>query len=432
MAFIEDQQFAQLRFARLDLLEMASFAEAAEQQTDGEQERQLFFMALGRPEIADDIKRIGLDIVGRANNKSTTFGVAGMRATSRELDRVGIVWAGVGENSAAAARARYLETPNGRVGLVSVTANSERDARPAGDLSGGTPGANALHVSRTVTISQQSFDALRSAHASSPWMFPGRYPILSGPGRTYEERGERLKLFDNVYTVGDKPDYSYAIRPGDLEALVREVRNAKYNSNFVITTIHAHEWNVPENATQPDQEARTPPDFLVKVARASIDNGADIFYAHGEGELRGIEIYKNKPIFYQLGNFIRHPFLSPLWEQGLWSEAHAVPGYDPSLSNIITQAEVAGGLHPVQHSREYFESFVPVTRYENGKLSEIIIYPVDMKFDGPFADIGTPLLAHGATAQKILNIIKTESAKLGTTMIVRGDLGYIRIAQPAR
>ena len=35
-----------------------------------------------------------------------------------------------------------------------------------------------------------------------------------------------------------------------------------------------------------------------------IDAGADIVVGHGPHLLRGMEIYKGKPIFYSLGNFI--------------------------------------------------------------------------------------------------------------------------------
>ena len=35
-----------------------------------------------------------------------------------------------------------------------------------------------------------------------------------------------------------------------------------------------------------------------------IDAGADVFVGHGPHVLRGIEIYKGKPIFYSLANFI--------------------------------------------------------------------------------------------------------------------------------
>jgi len=43
---------------------------------------------------------------------------------------------------------------------------------------------------------------------------------------------------------------------------------------------------------------------VVTYAHAAIDAGADIFIVHGPHNIRGIEIYKGKPIIYSLGNFI--------------------------------------------------------------------------------------------------------------------------------
>ena len=47
-----------------------------------------------------------------------------------------------------------------------------------------------------------------------------------------------------------------------------------------------------------------PAQFLVTFARAMVDAGADLFVGHGPHVLRGIEIYKGKPIMYSLANFI--------------------------------------------------------------------------------------------------------------------------------
>src|SRR6187402_189145 len=47
-----------------------------------------------------------------------------------------------------------------------------------------------------------------------------------------------------------------------------------------------------------------PAQFLVTFARAMVDAGADVFAGHGPHVLRGVEIYKGKPILYSLGDFI--------------------------------------------------------------------------------------------------------------------------------
>ena len=47
-----------------------------------------------------------------------------------------------------------------------------------------------------------------------------------------------------------------------------------------------------------------------KLAHALIDAGADIIIGHHPHVVQGLEIYKNKPIFYSLGNFIFDQYFS--------------------------------------------------------------------------------------------------------------------------
>ena len=78
---------------------------------------------IGAPAVAKDLKAIGFDVMSRANNHATDWGLEGMRQTSRALDEAGIVHAGVGEHRAAARAARYFDTDKGRVALISMASD---------------------------------------------------------------------------------------------------------------------------------------------------------------------------------------------------------------------------------------------------------------------------------------------------------------------
>src|SRR5262245_31707977 len=58
----------------------------------------------GPPEVAKDLKAMGFNLVNRANNHTTDYGVEGMRQTDKLLDELAIVHAGTGENLAWATR----------------------------------------------------------------------------------------------------------------------------------------------------------------------------------------------------------------------------------------------------------------------------------------------------------------------------------------
>src|SRR5215211_6973511 len=80
----------------------------------------------------------------------------------------------------------------------------------------------------------------------------------------------------------------------DVAEVAAVVRNAAALSDYVIISIHAHEGG----------GGTAPAEFVTNFAHAMIDAGAAVFVGHGPHYLRGIEVYRGKPIFYSLGDFI--------------------------------------------------------------------------------------------------------------------------------
>ncbi len=83
------------------------------------------------PELARELTWMGIDLVSTANNHSLDYSYGGLRANLKWLREAGLVAAGTGENLAAARAPHYLDTPGGRVALVSV-ASTFADFNPAG------------------------------------------------------------------------------------------------------------------------------------------------------------------------------------------------------------------------------------------------------------------------------------------------------------
>ncbi len=52
---------------------------------------------------------------------------------------------------------------------------------------------------------------------------------------------ETLELFDVKYRRGDAFAYDYAMDPEDLAEILKSVRSARENADFVIVSIHSHE-----------------------------------------------------------------------------------------------------------------------------------------------------------------------------------------------
>src|SRR6266850_4107747 len=157
---------------------------------------------IGTPAVAKDLKAIGFDVMSRANNHATDWGLEGMRQTSRTLDEAGIVHAGVGEHRAAARAARFFDTDKGRVGLISLASTFtplSRSAPPVGEAPG-RPGVNALRTTRASLVTAEELRALRKIRDEQP----------AGSVRVPErEPSDELELFGARYKVGDHRGFPY-------------------------------------------------------------------------------------------------------------------------------------------------------------------------------------------------------------------------------
>jgi hypothetical protein len=78
-----------------------------------------------------------------------------------------------------------------------------------------------------------------------------------------------------------------------------------------------------------------------------------------------------------------------------------------------------------------FESMIATSRYEQGKLAEIRLYPISGQYDGPLSQLGIPKMAPPAMAQRILSRVQTLSKPFGTTVAIDGNVGVIRVAPDA-
>ena len=134
----------------------------------------------------------------------------------------------------------------------------------------------------------------------------------------------------------------------------------------MIATIHAHD---------PGNWSDRPPDFLEELARKAIDAGADQFVGHGPHQLRGLEIYKGKPIFYSLANFIFQVELQEPVGQDLYDRY----GIDPKE---VTDSEFNRRfLERGFGDSIWYESVIAESRYEGGTVAEIRLYPVELGYE---------------------------------------------------
>jgi poly-gamma-glutamate synthesis protein (capsule biosynthesis protein) len=358
------------------------------------------------PELIKELTWAGIDLASMANNHTGDYSPDAMRLTMKYAREAGLVTAGTGENLYEAREARYVETANGRVALISTastfTAHSAA-SKPRGAVRG-RPGLSPLRYSSRRVITREQMDALRAGLQAAGVGGRGRG---GGAGQT-----DRLNVFDNTFEVGDTPGTRTEPDAEDVREIADVVRNAARLADYVIVTIHAHE-GAANNA---------PAEFLVTFARAMIDAGADVFVGHGPHYLKGIEIYKGKPIFYSLGDFIfqnetllRLPFENYA-PYRLGDTAHVADFNAARYSNDTRGFPV---------NREIWESVVAVPAFRGEELVSIELHPITLGFGQAPAQRGRPKLADTQLGQKIINDLIERSKSFGTTIEWRNGIGHV-------
>ncbi|MBI3050136.1 MAG: CapA family protein [Acidobacteria bacterium] len=376
----------------------------------------------GAPRAAlADIQAMGVDIMSTANNHSLDLGVPGLLETIRALNEGGVVYAGTGRNLQEARAARFVNTPKGTVGLVSVYSVDPTSGptptfgaatyRVGND--GGRPGMNPLRVNVRYTVTAQQMEALRalrdSVSARRSEVFAPIPPVRP------DEPKDRLELFGQRYKIGPKPgDMSWEVNPGDLREILRSIRNGKQISDFMIVTIHCHQGNYAFQTYTYDNDT---PDFLIDFAHQAIEAGADVFIGHGVHTIRGVEIYKGKPIFYGVNSFIyQYMSATPQNPGGPQTEAETQMSAGSAVAERVSQPE-------------RFESLLTESRYENGRLVEVRVHPADLGQDGsrPFSRLGLPMIPAPDMAQRVLEKLQRLSKPFGTTISIENGVGVIRV-----
>ncbi len=363
------------------------------------------------PALLKELVWAGFDMVSLANNHTGDYGADGMRITKKHVAAAGLVHAGAGEDLARAREAAFLDTAKARVAIVSVASTFPDHSRAGRARNGvrGRPGLNPLRFTTTYVVPRERLEQLRAMQAD----------LTGRPVAQPAAQREALTFFGRQFVAGAKAEIRTEPDAGDLEEIAAVVRNASRLADYTLVTIHAHEGA---------QNRAVPAQFLVTFARAMIDAGADVFAGHGPHVLRGIEMYKGKPILYSLGDFIfqnetvlRLP--SENYERYELGASAGVADFNDSRYKKDTTGFPA--------DREIWEAVVAVPTWHRKRLAELALHPISLGFGKPRTERGRPMLADAETGKKILNDLVQRSAPFNTRITVRNGVGYVDIAQPS-
>jgi poly-gamma-glutamate capsule biosynthesis protein CapA/YwtB (metallophosphatase superfamily) len=359
---------------------------------------------------ADELAWMGIGFAGTANNHILDFGNEGLFQTLENLDRAGIVHAGSGADLARAAAPAYIDTPAGRVAQVNCCSTflPYFAAGPAHPYLRGRPGLNPLRYEETILVPPKLFQELKRIEKPlADLQGAGEFEdfIEEIFGKTPEDE---TYLYEARVKVGSELDILSSGSPGDVQRVTDAIKVARNNAGLVLATIHSHE-------ARHKLELNAP--FLQPFARACIDAGADAFFSAGPHLLRGIEIYKGKPIFYCLGNFIfQYETIQPVP-----SESFTRFGLD---ANTLDSSLYALKI-PYHKQKRFWRSLVPRITFEGNRVVEIELHPLSLGFGKPLYERGTPVRARGEEALEILRNVAALSQPYGTMIEIDGEVGRV-------
>ncbi len=190
---------------------------------------------------------------------------------------------------------------------------------------------------------------------------------------------------------------------GDIKTMEDDVVLAKRHTDILMIALHNHD--VSHDRVYGIQD-HTPPNDHIMYRRA-IDAGADMVLGHGPHVLRGIEIYKGKPIFYSLSDFI-YQYRTP----------------DKIPIDLIHQRDLEldrptnVSVWDRRDTLQTMEGMLVRMTVNQGKLKRIQLIPVAIDDEGPL--YGVPKLVSDERAKESFDRLQKLSAPYGTKIVVKG------------
>jgi poly-gamma-glutamate synthesis protein (capsule biosynthesis protein) len=201
------------------------------------------------PHNVPAIARAGIGLVTLANNHALDAGHRGLFEMHRHFEEAGVLHCGTGRNIEEARKPALAR---------------------AGDL--------------TVAVLSYATFFPRGYEALDDWA--GLAPI-----RSFTSCRDRLP---NVWSPGTPPIVSTIPHEADVENLRADIAKAREAADIVIVQLHGGDYHRPFLLS----------DFETFTARLAVDSGAHAVAAHHHHVLRGVEWYRDAPIFYGLGHFV--------------------------------------------------------------------------------------------------------------------------------
>ena len=300
-------------------------------------------------------------------------------ATLDAVNKSGLVHSGAGRNLAEASAPRYLETKNGRVALISVNTNFD-PSMMAGEQSPrvkGRPGINGLRIEKHVELTKEDLEFIK--RIAKETNINASKEIIRKEGYYPELLDDECELGEMKFRLGEKSDYIMSLNETDMARVEKAIYEAKLQADYIMVSVHSHQ--ISGDAKE------NPSEFLKEFAHRCIDMGAHAIVGHGPHLLRPIEVYKDCPIFYSLGDFVLQLYSIELAPEDFFNK-HGLTS--ASTVHELLKKRSKDFTVGLMTDKRMFRSVIPYWETEGTKLKKIILMPIEMSMDGNKSENGLP------------------------------------------
>ncbi|RVJ32001.1 CapA family protein, partial [Sinorhizobium medicae] len=258
------------------------------------------FFGCSDPVVLDALGAIGFRALSLSNNHAFDLGPSGVLSTLEEVEKRGFLHAGLGRNAQEVSRASIATINQRRIALVAMDGGPGPDFMYAADADENRPerpGVNRLRLSQLLEVDDLAFEQIRAVRDKIG------YTAIDLANDSQPDDPPRLDpqaevaIARSVFKRSDRYGRGVRIDEVDMARNLAAIASAARDEALVIAYLHHHHWA---------SDWYQLPEWVSGVAKRCIDAGASMFVSHGAPVLQPVEIYRGRPIFYSLGNFIFH------------------------------------------------------------------------------------------------------------------------------
>ena len=343
------------------------------------------------PAVLDDVKKFGFNMTTFNNNHTLDFSYGGLCSTLEKLKTSGLVHTGVGLDIEKASAPAFLKTESGTVALISVSTTFEPSmlAGKPSKVYPGRPGVNGLRIKRVVNVLKEDLEYIRALAEKSQINAEDDSSRLAG---YLPPLPEGTAQFGSIsFKASDKVFIDESIYQEDLLRVKNAIITANSNADYTLISIHSHEMDTID--------LQSPPKFLVNFAHWCIDNGANAVIGHGPHLLRPIEVYKNSPIFYSLGDFILELYSVPSAPEDLYNK-YGLTSESSVYELLRTRSK--NFTRGLMEDDRMLRTVIPYWETANRELKQLKLLPVSLIKDRNSPDNGLPRISRDSSFMKEL------------------------------